>query len=58
MEIKNNEKLTETLVINKVPSKKIFNQMVESEDIVARELVKQNAIDSCFILSDNEPNKI
>ena len=27
-----------------------------SEDIVARELVKQNAIDSCFILSDNEPN--
>ena len=149
MEIKNNEKLTETLVINKVPSKKIFNQMIEqglvnddelyvitdnetpfykynikckkgqssftipfdlentetiniyyngllmineinyqienktinllnfttedndyitvmgvqgaiaieiSEDIVARELVKQNAIDSCFILSDNEPN--
>lgn len=58
MEIKNNEKLTETLVINKVPSKKIFNQMIESEDIVARELVKQNVIDSCFILSDNEPNKI
>ena len=149
MEIKNNEKLTETLVINKVPSKKIFNQMIEqglvnddelyvitdnetpfykynikckkgqssftipfdlentetiniyyngllmineinyqienktinllnfttedndyitvmgvqgaiaieiSEDIVARELVKQNAIDNCFILSDNEPN--
>ena len=27
-----------------------------SEDIVARELVKQNAINSCFILSDNEPN--
>ena len=149
MEIKNNEKLTETLVINKVPSKKIFNQMIEqglvnddelyiitdnetpfykynikckkgqssftipfdlentetiniyyngllmineinyqienktinllnfttedndyitvmgvqgaiaieiSEDIIARELVKQNAINSCFILSDNEPN--
>lgn len=29
MEIKNNEKLTETLVINKVPSKKIYNQMVK-----------------------------
>ena len=27
-----------------------------SEDIVARELVKQNTIDSCFILSDNEPS--
>ena len=27
-----------------------------SEDIVARELVKQNTIDSCFILSENEPN--
>ena len=29
MEIKNNEKLTETLVINKVPSKKIYNQMAK-----------------------------
>lgn len=149
MEIKNNEKSFDSLIINKVPSKKIFNQMIEqdivnddelyiitenetpfykynikceegqssftipfelentetiniyyngllminevnyqiedktinllgfvaaandyitimgvqgavaveiSEATVARELVKQNAIDSCFILSDNEPN--
>lgn len=29
MEIKNNEKLFDSLIINKVPSKKIYNQMIE-----------------------------
>ena len=29
MEIKNNEKLLDSLVINKVPSRKIYNQMVK-----------------------------
>lgn len=29
MEIKNNEKLLDSLVINKIPSKKIFNQMIQ-----------------------------
>ena len=45
MEIKNNEKLTETLVINKVPSKKIFNQMIEQG------LVND---DELYVITDNE----
>lgn len=45
MEIKNNEKLTETLVINKVPSKKIYNQMIEQG------LVNNDEI---YIITDNE----
>lgn len=45
MEIKNNEKLAETLVINKVPSKKIYNQMIEQG------LVND---DELYIITDNE----
>ena len=45
MEIKNNEKLVETLVINKVPSKKIYNQMIEQGLINDDEL---------YIINNNE----
>lgn len=45
MEIKNNEKLLDSLVINKIPSKKIYNQMI-----------KQGLVndDELYIITDNE----
>ncbi len=45
MEIKNNEKSFDSLIINKVPSKKIFNQMIE-QDIVND--------DELYIITENE----
>lgn len=45
MEIKNNEKSFDSLVINKVPSKKIFNQMIEQD------LVND---DELYIITENE----
>lgn len=38
MEVKNNEKLLDSLVINKVPSKKIFNQMIQKGKINDNEI--------------------
>ena len=45
MEIKNNEKLFDSLIINKVPSKKIYNQMIEQG------LVND---DELYIITENE----
>lgn len=45
MEIKNNEKLLDSLVINKVPSKKIFNQMIQKGKINDNEI---------YMVLDNE----
>lgn len=45
MEIKNNEQSFDSLVINKIPSKKIFNQMIEQD------LVND---DELYIITENE----